>query len=138
MARIRVTIAASIDGFLPAQQDARMNWLRTDRRGFKRWQEASARRLYAGYPLVDLICEKERKDNGTTYLAEISDAESVELLRGLFLYHIVDEIVLYLLPFTQQKGIRVLDGFTASEWKTVQMRRYGNGICRMVYRKVSQ
>ena len=86
--------AASIDGFLPAEHDGWMDWLRTDRRG-------------------------------------------VELLRGMFLYHIVDEVVLYLLPVTGQGGVRVLEGFTASRWKTVQIRRYGNGICRIVYRKVS-
>ncbi len=137
MARIQVVAAASIDGFLPAEHDGWLDWLRTDRRGFKRWREACVRRLYAGYPLVDLICEKEESDEENIYSAEIADAESVELLRGMFLYHIVDEVVLYLLPVTGQGGVRVLEGFTASRWKTVQIRRYGNGICRIVYRKVS-
>lgn len=138
MARIQVMIAASIDGYLPAKEDARLEWLRTDRRGFKHWHDASIRRLYTGYPLVDLICEKERTDDRHIYLAEISDAESIELLRGLFLYHIVDEIIFYQLPVTLQGGIRVMDGFSMAEWKIVQVRHYGNGICRTVYRKVSQ
>lgn len=138
MAKIRVVVASSIDGYLPATEDERLSWLRTDRRGFKRWHEASDCKLYAGYPLIDLICEKEKKNNRMTYLAEISDKKSAELLRGLFLYHLVDEIILYLLPATWQEGIRVLDDFTPAAWKTVQVRRYANGICRIVYRKVSQ
>lgn len=138
MATIRVIVAASIDGYLPAKEDERLEWLRTDRRGFKRWHESSDRELYAGYPLIDLICEKEEKNNGMTYLAEVSDKESAELLRGLFLYHIVDEMILYLLPTTLHEGIRVLDNFTPATWKTVQVRHYGNGICRMVYRKATQ
>lgn len=136
MARIQVVVAASIDGFLPAEHDGWMDWLRTDRRGFKRWREACVRRLYAGYPLVDLICEKEESGEENIYSAEIADAESVELLRGLFLYHIVDEVVVYLLPVTLHKGVRVLEHFTAAQWETVRIRRYGNGICRIVYRKV--
>lgn len=138
MAKIRVTVAASIDGYLPAKEDERLSWLRTDRRGFKRWREASDYELYAGYPLIDLICEKEKKNNELTYLAEISDKESAELLRGLFLYHLVDELILYVLPMTWQEGVRVLDCLTPAAWKTVQVRRYANGICRIVYRKVSQ
>ena len=138
MAKIQVMIAASIDGFLPVEDDVRLDWLRRDRRGFKRWYRADVCKLYAGYPLVDLICEKEQADNRTTYLAEISGKEQLELLRGLFLYHIVDEIILYQFPVTRQDGIRILDGFTAAEWKAAQVRRYGNGICRTVYRKVSR
>jgi hypothetical protein len=137
MARIRVVTAASIDGFLPERDDKRMEWLRKDRRGLRNWHERCERRLYAGYPLVDLICEKEEGDQRSIYLAEITEAGDVELLRGLFLYHIVDEMVIYLLPLTRREGVRVMDGFTASQWETVQMRCYRNGICRIVYRKVS-
>lgn len=138
MAKVQVIIAATLNGLLPPEDDTRMEWLRTDRRGFRHWQEAGVHKLYAGYPLTDLICEKEEKNNTATYLAEISCKESVNLLRGFFLYHIVDEIILYLLPVTIQDGIRVLDGFTPSAWETVQVRHYRNGICRMVYRKMSQ
>lgn len=138
MAKVQVMIAATSDGFFPSKEDRQLEWLRTDKRGFARWNEASDRRLSTNEPLIDLICEKQRAENTAVYLAEISDEESAGLLRGLFAYHLVDEIILYLLPFTVQSGVRAMEGFAPAEWKTVQVRRYRNGICRVVYRKVLQ
>ena len=79
-----------------------------------------------------------RPDNRATYLAEIYDAGHLRLLHGLFLYHAVDEIVFYLLPVIRRGGVSIVGEFSAAEWKCVQIRRYGNGICRIVYRKLLQ
>lgn len=135
MAKIRVIIAASIDGFLPAADDPRWKWLRTDRRGFRHWRKTDVYDLHADCPLVDLICEKQEADNTNIYQAEIDSKEQTDLLHGLFLYHIVDEVVLYLFPLTQHEGIRVMDSFTSSRWRAMKANRYRNGICRLVYKK---
>ena len=89
-------------------------------------------------PFVDFLCMKDRPDNRATYLAEIYDAGHLRLLHGLFLYHAVDEIVFYLLPVIRRGGVSIVGEFSAAEWKCVQIRRYGNGICRIVYRKLLQ
>ena len=89
-------------------------------------------------PFVDFLCMKDRPDNRATYLAEIYDAEHLRLLHGLFLYHAVDEIVFYLLPVIRRGGVSIVGEFSAAEWKCVQIRQYGNGICRIVYHKLLQ
>ena len=131
-------VAVTLDGCLPAEEDKRLEWLKTDRRGFRRWYGSCDRRLSDDEPFVDFLCAKDRPDNHATYLAEICDARHLHLLRGLFLYHVVDEIVFYLLPVTFRGGISIVGEFSAAEWKTVQIKRYRNGICRIVYRKLLQ
>lgn len=138
MAKVRMLVAVTLDGCLPAKEDERLEWLRTDRRGFRRWYESCARRLSDDEPFVDFLCEKDRPDNHTTYLAEIYDTGHLHLLRGLFLYHAVDEIVFYLLPVTSCNGASIVGAFSPAEWKAVQIKRYRNGICRIVYRKLLQ
>ncbi len=115
-----------------------MEWLKTDRRGFRRWYGSCDRRLSDDEPFVDFLCMKDRPDNRATYLAEIYDAGHLRLLRGLFLYHAVDEIVFYLLPVIRRGSVSIVGEFSAAEWKCVQIRRYENGICRIVYRKLLQ
>lgn len=138
MAKVRILVAVTLDGCFPPPEDVRLEWLKTDRRGFPRWREKCDRRLSDDEPFVDFLCMKDRPGNHATYLAEIYDAKHLRLLRGLFLYHLVDEIVFYLLPITLYNGVPIIREFSAAEWKTVQIKRYENGICWIVYRKLLQ
>ena len=109
-----------------------------DKQGFASWKEQCTLQLFAHYPLVELCSEKARGNPSYIYLAEISDAERISLLKGLFLYHLVDEIILYTLPVVTRKGKFILDAFAASEWKIIKSRHFHNGICRTVYRNAEQ
>lgn len=135
MAKVQVVIAATLDGFLPENEENLMQWVRTDRRGFPRWRAKAAYPLFSDYPLLDLICNKDKTDDSFIYHAEIADKDNAELLRGLFLYHIVDEIVLYLIPVTTNKGIHVMKHISPCRWSLHKARQYRNGICCMVYQK---
>lgn len=138
MAKVRIVIAMTLDGCLPIKEDKRLEWLKTDRRGFRRWNESCDRRLSNDEPFVDFLCMKDRPDNHATYLAEIYDAGHLHLLRGLFLYHAVDEIVFYLLPVTLNGCISIVGEFSATEWRIMHTKRYRNGICRIIYHKMLQ
>lgn len=135
MAKVQVVIAATLDGFLPENEENLMQWVRTDKRGFPCWRAKAAYPLFSDYPLLDLICNKDKTDDSFIYHAEIADKDNAELLRGLFLYHIVDEIVLYLIPVTTNKGIHVMKHISPCRWSLHKARQYRNGICCMVYQK---
>lgn len=135
MAKIQIVLAMTLDGFLPGESEKLMQWVRNDKRGFPRWKEESTYPLSPDYPLLDLVCTKDSTDESFIYYAEITDKDSVELLRGLFLYHIVDEIVLYLLPITANKGIHVMEHVSPCHWSLHKVRQCPEGICCMVYRK---
>ena len=66
---------------------------------------AGTRMLYPGYPLVDLICDKEQSAPSDIYLAEIYDDSGAELLRGLSLYRLIDEMIIFLLPVISSETV---------------------------------
>ena len=72
-------IAMTLDGNIPSESEPLMEWVKSDRMGFPYWREHSTRHLSPGYPLVDLICEKDTSGSSTVFHAEICDEESVEL-----------------------------------------------------------
>lgn len=111
-----------------------MSWIKNDRRGFPLWRERCSSFILP-HSILDLLCDKDGKDGSFTYLAEVIEPESVELLRGLFLYNLVDEIVVYLLPFSTGQGVSVLDTFRPQHWELYRTASFSNGICRLVYRK---
>lgn len=125
----------TLDGFLPEDNEKLMQWVKTDKRGFPRWKEECTYPLFPDYPLLDLVCAKDKTDESFIYHAEINDKESLELLRGLFLYHIVDEIILYLLPITVNKGIHIMQHVSPCHWSLYKVRQYPGSICCMIYRK---
>ena len=69
-----------------------------------------------------------------TYIAEISDKDSIELLRGLSRYNLIDEMVVYILPVIAGKGTPVFDDLTPSRWNIHKTTSFSNGITRIIYR----
>lgn len=134
MARIQVVTAMTLDGFLPETARALVSWIRNDRRGFSLWRERCSAFILP-HSILDLLCEKDCKGDSFTYLAEIIEPGSVELLRGLFLYNLVDELVIYLLPISAGQGISVLNTFRPQHWELHKTTSFPNGICRLIYRK---
>lgn len=94
MAKLQVLIAMTLDGSIPAEDDPLLQWMRDDKDGFSYGRDKCTRRLYPGYPLVDFMCEKDMSDPSILYQAEIHDEESIELLRGLSVYHLIDEMII--------------------------------------------
>lgn len=135
MAKVQVVMTMTLDGFLPEKNENLIQWVKTDRKGFPHWKEKCSYPLFPDYPLLDLICNKDKEDDNLIYHAEIIDKESVELLRGLFLYHLVDEIVLYVIPVTTNKGIHVMKHISPCRWSLYKVKQYPGGICLMIYRK---
>ena len=135
MAKVRLVMAMTLDGFLPDENHPLMRWVETDRHGFPYWRERSSFDLPVGYPMISLIRKREDSDVSFVYSAEITGIHKMPLLQALLLYGMVDEWVVYLLPLTQGAGTRLTDGFKAARWKVVSTDTYKNGVCRTVYRQ---
>ncbi len=54
------------------------------------------------------------------------------------LYHLIDEIVIYILPLTYGKGIACLQQLPANRWELYRSKTFKNGITRIIYRKSSR
>ena len=138
MARIQVITAITLDGFLPEKDEELSLWVQTDKHGFPYWHERSTFTLSPNYPMLDLISEKDSKYVSFIYTAEISGKESLGLLHGLSLYHLIDEIIVYILPLTSGKGVTHLQQLPAARWQLHKSTTFRNGVCRLIYRKISQ
>ena len=137
MAKIQIITAMTIDGFLPEADNRFMQWVKTNPDGFPHWHECALFEIHAGYPMLDLIAERQNKAyKSDVLLAEISDKETVELLRGLSLYRLTDEMVVYILPYISGSGIPVFNDLTPSQWQVHKTKTFSNGVCRIIYQKV--
>ena len=106
-----------MDGFLPKADENLMQWVLNDSKGFPYWHERSIYRLVPNYPLLDLLAERDSdKNRSDIYIAEISDTQSIEFMRGLSRYNLIDEMVVYTLPLILGKGTPVFDDLTPSRW----------------------
>ena len=134
MSKIQAVTVMTLDGFLPETDNVLTQWAMNHKKGFVQWRERCNARILP-HSILDLLCEKDSRDDSFTYLAEIIEPESVELLRGLFLYNLVDELVVYQLPYSAGQGISVLDTFRPQHWELHKTTSFSNGICRLIYRK---
>lgn len=132
MPKIQAVTAMTLDGFLPDAADMSMRWVMNHRKGFTHWRERCDARILP-HSILDLLCEKDGKGNTFTYLAEI-DSESLELLRGLFFYNLVDELVIYLLPVSSGRGTSIQNILPTLQWRLHEATTFSNGICRLIYR----
>lgn len=134
MAKIQIIMAVTLDGFLPRKEEALMQWVRENtRHGFPYWQEEATILICPLYEVMDLMDVAHRYDEDCIYLATVQDEKSAEYGCGLFRYNLVDEIVLYLLPFSYGKGMSLTADFHFSHWKLCACKSYSNGICRLIY-----
>ena len=135
MAKIQIIAAMTIDGYLPTVDNSLMQWVTSDAKGFPYWHERSIYRLMPHYPLLDLLAKQHSdKNKFDIYIAEISDKDSIELLRGLSLYNLIDEMVIYILPVISGKGTPVFNDLTPSRWSVHKSTTFPNGVTRIIYR----
>lgn len=134
MPKIQAVTVMTLDGFLPKPNDVLTQWVMNHRKGFVHWRE-HCNAWILPHSILDLLCEKDHKNASFTYLAEVHDVESLELLRGLFHYNLVDELVIYLIPLSSGSGISMQRILPARQWQLHKATTFHNGVCRLVYRK---
>ena len=133
MPGIQATTAMTLDGFLPETDNVLTQWVMNHRKGFTYWRERCDS-LILPHSILDLLAEKDSKAGSFTYLAEAHDAESLELLRGLFHYNLVEELIVYLFPYSAGKGNSVQAILPVRQWQLHEATAFPNGICRLIYR----
>ena len=133
MSKIQAVTVMTLDGFLPETDNVLTQWAMNHMKGFVQWRECCNTRILP-HSILDLLCEKDRKSDSFTYLAEVHDAESLELLRGLFHYNLVEEFIIYLFPYSAGKGNSIQAIFPVRQWQLHKAVVLPGGICRLIYR----
>lgn len=133
MSKIQAVTVMTLDGFLPETDSVLTQWVMSHRKGFVQWRERCNARILP-HSILDLLAEKDSKAGSFIYLAEVHDAESLALLRGLFHYNLVEELIVYLFPYSAGKGNSVQAILPVRQWQLHKATAFSNGICRLIYR----
>lgn len=130
--KIQIAAILSTNGYLWENTDSAHSAFHSGKYSPERLKEYTLP-LSPHSSLIDLLNER-RQGSDVSYLAEATPG-TMELVRGLLLYRLADEFILYVLPDKQEKGIRLADLTALSEWELAEDRPLKNGIRRQIYRR---
>lgn len=138
MVKVQIASVITLDGYLPEREDSRLLWIENNRKGFPLWRDLADRILAGEVSFLTFINQKRTLDTNYIYLAELQSRQQLPLVKGLFAYGLVDEVILYVLPVTIGKGIQTtLISLSVSKWSLKNSRTFPNGISLLVYSKIA-
>ncbi|MBV5283860.1 MAG: hypothetical protein JZU53_15675 [Paludibacter sp.] len=112
--KIQVVVTISADGYLLKRENNAKKQINSGKYGFSALQKRADLMLHKESSLIALL-EEKRQSSDTDYLAE-ANPESLDLIKGLFLYRLADELILYMLPDQKENGIRLFDLTSPTDW----------------------
>lgn len=116
--KIQVVVTISADGYLLKRENNAKKQINSGKYGFSALQKRADLMLHKESSLIALL-EEKRQSSDTNYLAE-ANPESLDLIKGLFLYRLADELILYMLPDQKENGIRLFDLTSPTDWILVK------------------
>ena len=106
-----------------------------DRCGINEIREKALYHITPDYSISML--DEWRKDNtNTCYLAEATPDNS-DYINGLLRMRVVDEIILYTVPFISGTGRHFFkSALPEARWTLSSQKSYSNGVCRSIYTRM--
>ena len=131
MAKIQVFAVLSLDGCLPEKTGDACWALRPESYGIDRLFDAADYELTPAYPTSRLTENK----SDSLFLIEATQ-ETADYINGLLRLQLIDEIILYTVPFLAGTGRHLFKAnLPTTHWSLVEKKEYNAGILRTVYRK---
>ena len=135
MAKVQLLAVLSLDGCLSEKNSESRWWLRPERYGSAEIKNKATFELKADTSLSMLINWKGSEDDTVCYLIEAS-TETAELINGMLRMRLIDEIILYTIPFIAGTGRYLFKPtLPASYWSFIEQHTYNGDISRTVYRQ---
>lgn len=133
--KIQIAATISSDGFLLPPNNIPNRWPFTRKYTLTALREQADLLLHKNSSLLSLLAEK-RESTDTTYLVEATP-ETVDLIRGLMLYNLADELILYIVPSGHSKGgITLSEIIRLSDWEINEEHNLAQDtVCRIYRRK---
>lgn len=133
--KIQIAATVSADAFLLPPNTIPSRWPFTQKYTLAALRERADLLLHKNSSLLSLLAEK-RESTDTIYLVEATP-ETVELIKGLLLYNLVDELILYIVPSGQSKGgIALSEIIRLSDWEMDEEHNLAQeAVCRIYRRK---
>lgn len=112
--KIQIVATISTDGYLLKRENKTKKQISLGKYGFNALLKRADLTLHKESSLIALL-EEKRQSSDTNYLAE-ANPESLDLIKGLFLYRLADELILYMTPCLKENSIRLFDLTSPSDW----------------------
>lgn len=129
--KVRITATISSNGYIAPSYEKAHRWSFSKKYTLPVLREKADVRLHGHTSLLSLINDKQN-GNSRTCLVE-ADAETLGLIKGLLLYQLADEMVLYVLPEEKDTGIRLSDHVPPSGWQLCSTHRFRDGTQYRLY-----
>ena len=131
MAKVQVFAVLSLDGCLSEKTGDACWALRPESYGIDRLFDAADYELTPAYPTSRLT---ENKSN-SIFLIE-ANHETADYINGLLRLQLIDEIVLYTVPFIAGTGQHLFkSNLPTSHWQLADKKEYNGDILCTIYRK---
>lgn len=132
--KIQIAATISSDGFLLPPNNIPSRWPFTRKYTLTALREQADLLLHKNSSLLSLLAEK-RESTDTTYLVEATP-ETVDLIKGLILYNLADELLLYVVSPGQNKGgITLSEIIRLSEWEMNEEHNLAQEAVCQIYRR---
>ena len=132
MVKVQVLAVLSLDGCLSEKSGDACWALRPESYGIDKLFDATDYELTPAYPTSRLVENKSK----SLFLIEATH-ETADYINGLLRLRLIDEIILYTVPFIAGTGRHLFkSNLPTSHWSLVEKKEYNDGILRTVYRKI--
>ena len=131
MAKVQVLAVLSLDGCL-SESAGDASWvLRPESYDIDKLFDAADYELTPAYPTSRLVENKSK----SIFLIEATQ-ETADYINGLLRLRLIDEIILYTVPFIAGTGRHLFkSNLPTSHWDLVEKKEFNGGVLRIVYRK---
>lgn len=135
MAKVQLLAVLSLDGCLSERNSESCWWLRPESYGIADIRDRATFELTINTSLSMLMNWKTSEDDSVCYLIEAT-TETAEFVNGMLRMQLIDEVILYTVPFIAGTGRRLLESsLPMSYWSLAGQQTYNGGILRTVYLK---
>lgn len=135
MAKVQLLAVLSLDGCLSERNSESCWWLRPESYGIADIRNEATFELTMDTSLSMLMNWKTTEDDSVCYLIEAA-TETAELVNGMLRMQLIDEIILYTVPFIAGTGRRLLEcPLPMSYWNFMGQQTYNGGVSRTIYLK---
>ena len=130
--KIQVIVVVSSDGSL-ALEDLLDIRIESGKYGIETLKNRTDLILNKDSSLIVLL-EEKRKASTLKYLVKITSS-TFDFVKGLFLYNLVDELILYQIPSVKNIGFRLSELTNLPEWKLIEQQSINPILFRLIYRR---
>lgn len=134
MAKLQLLAIITLDGYLFDKAVSSPLWDTPDKYGLTRIRDRATQTLGPDVSFISLI--QWKKEYEGIYLIE-AVPDTISVIGSMFRYWLVDEIILFVIPYIQGDGIRLFTEIPGpSSWEMTGNKCFKSGICRLTYRRI--